>query len=95
MKLIIFILGVFLTSCESCETVCVNWEDSLTGKKCIEWENYVSICTGLDSHGNLKTSTCTKSRCSLRIPCRKCLSRMNKGDAPPEGVPQIPADRCY
>jgi len=71
---------------------CIEWEAYPTGSKCVKYESYVSVCTSIDSAGNLRSGPCTNRRCVKRIPCLVCIRYVHTDDAPAEL--EKPIDRC-
>jgi len=94
MKYAVIIAALLFLSACSCDEVCLMWEDgSPTGSKCIEWATHVSTTVSCGKNGCVPT-THTVTTCSAYGPCRKCLSWVDEDEAPPEGVPRVPPDRC-
>jgi len=70
---------------------CVLWEDNPTGEKCVEYESYVTVCTTI-SNGITSVRPCTKRRCKIYMPCRRCLKHVKNEKVPADLTP--PRDAC-
>lgn len=75
-------------------SVCLEWEGVATGTKCVEWSTRVTVCTRTDSEGHLTTKPCTETYCARSVPCKRCIHRVQKEDAPAERSGNLPPDRC-
>lgn len=73
--------------------VCVEWEpDPVTGSICVETESHTTMCTSVNSDGNLSTHLCTETECVKYQACRRCRAKIDKDEAPAEI--DRPVDRC-